>query len=484
MFLLLATSYHVATRHLFLRNLIQKMKGVVSISYLIPITLLLFLANFTSISYDEGLYHANFIRWVNSYPCIRGIANLHGRLGFNGTWHVMAAAFNGFPFFKIESNSLNFIAICCFFLFFLIEAKQTGAEDFNHLIIFLAFPILLIYHFIDPSAELILYFFGLALLMEIVQVELNQSPGDLRFWLIAFPFLVCVKINFALYFPLLCYYVIREIRTHTHRWKFYLSILATSGILFATIWIISNILISGYMVYPYLKTPLHPRWEVPVSYAAEEMNGISHTPVIRWAGISALTAQRNSHLLNFMLWLKHVRLVEKMIFLVFGLLMVFNALKDTLLGQLRLSHFILLQFITQILLVPDLRFSMALGIIAMFQSKHHFFKRRLKLSTTTLVLSLVVQVIITMLLYIHLFPQLFKTKPNLFSFYTKLPYHSEKFEKIKVDKIDIFINPMNDFVWDSIPAFYPLRGCEKDPRNIGVMGDNIEDGFYTKPESH
>lgn len=102
MFLLMSTSYHVVTGHLFLRNLIQKMKGIVSIYYLIPITLLLFLANFTSISYDEGLYHANFIRWVNSYPCIRGIANLHGRLGFNGTWHVMAAAFNGFPFFRID----------------------------------------------------------------------------------------------------------------------------------------------------------------------------------------------------------------------------------------------------------------------------------------------------------------------------------------------------------------------------------------------
>src|SRR5882762_11241485 len=35
--------------------------------------------------YDTGLYGAPSIRWIQTYPAIPGLANLHGRLGFNSS---------------------------------------------------------------------------------------------------------------------------------------------------------------------------------------------------------------------------------------------------------------------------------------------------------------------------------------------------------------------------------------------------------------
>lgn len=42
--------------------------------------------------YDTGLYYAQAVRWTLEAPAPFGLANLHGRLAFNSSWHVLAAA--------------------------------------------------------------------------------------------------------------------------------------------------------------------------------------------------------------------------------------------------------------------------------------------------------------------------------------------------------------------------------------------------------
>jgi hypothetical protein len=41
---------------------------------------------------DSGLYYLQTVRWTTERPLALGLANLHGRLGFNSAWHVLAAA--------------------------------------------------------------------------------------------------------------------------------------------------------------------------------------------------------------------------------------------------------------------------------------------------------------------------------------------------------------------------------------------------------
>src|SRR5919109_5262628 len=49
---------------------------------------------------DAGIYYINTIRWVNSYPIIPGLGNLHGRLAFNQSFFVYAASLDFFPYFE------------------------------------------------------------------------------------------------------------------------------------------------------------------------------------------------------------------------------------------------------------------------------------------------------------------------------------------------------------------------------------------------
>jgi len=48
---------------------------------------------------DSGGYHFCAIRWINSYPIVHGLGNLHGRLAFNQSFFLYVAALNIYPYF-------------------------------------------------------------------------------------------------------------------------------------------------------------------------------------------------------------------------------------------------------------------------------------------------------------------------------------------------------------------------------------------------
>lgn len=53
--------------------------------YLVVATFLAFRASGPCEHYDTGLYGAQAVRWILTYPAVHGLANVHGRLGFNSS---------------------------------------------------------------------------------------------------------------------------------------------------------------------------------------------------------------------------------------------------------------------------------------------------------------------------------------------------------------------------------------------------------------
>ncbi|WP_128112721.1 LIC_10190 family membrane protein [Polynucleobacter necessarius] len=51
-------------------------------------------------NYDSGLYHFQSIRWLNEFPVVLGLGNVHGRLGFNQAYFSFVGLLNFFPFFN------------------------------------------------------------------------------------------------------------------------------------------------------------------------------------------------------------------------------------------------------------------------------------------------------------------------------------------------------------------------------------------------
>jgi len=47
--------------------------------------------------YDTGLYGAPAVRWIQTFPAVPGLANLHGRFGFNSSAFLCIAALGQGP---------------------------------------------------------------------------------------------------------------------------------------------------------------------------------------------------------------------------------------------------------------------------------------------------------------------------------------------------------------------------------------------------
>jgi hypothetical protein len=100
--------------------------------------------------YDSGLYHFNAIRWINSFPTIPGLGNLHGRLAFNQSFFTYVAALNFYPFFgygrSIANSFLLILTIATFISWLRPIFKQPSllveSHPFQYAAVLVAFPIL------------------------------------------------------------------------------------------------------------------------------------------------------------------------------------------------------------------------------------------------------------------------------------------------------------------------------------------------------
>jgi hypothetical protein len=76
-------------------------------------------------SLDSGAYHLPFIRWVESFRAIPGVANVHSRFGFNYQYLVLCAVY-GFAFVYGETiHSLNGYIFCAF-LYLMLHPLPTN----------------------------------------------------------------------------------------------------------------------------------------------------------------------------------------------------------------------------------------------------------------------------------------------------------------------------------------------------------------------
>jgi hypothetical protein len=90
---------HLRSQFFILKN------ALIKNSFLFFIGFLIFLmwgslALTTPNNYDSGLYHFQSIRWLNEYPIVLGLGNVHGRFAFNQTYFSFVALLNFFPFFN------------------------------------------------------------------------------------------------------------------------------------------------------------------------------------------------------------------------------------------------------------------------------------------------------------------------------------------------------------------------------------------------
>ena len=97
-----------------------------------------------------GLYHFNAIRWINSFPIVPGLGNLHGRLAFNQSFFTYVAVLNFYPFFghgpSVANSFLLLLTIATFLHLLGPFLKKPSllieSHPFQYASILFAFPVL------------------------------------------------------------------------------------------------------------------------------------------------------------------------------------------------------------------------------------------------------------------------------------------------------------------------------------------------------
>jgi hypothetical protein len=250
--------------------------------------------------YDTGLYHLPAMRWTLESPLTIGLANLHGRLGFNGLWTSLISVVDGFtvilndPFFLL--NGIMTVFFCSIAAIRSVKLyREQSSLQFSDIFLLLSLIPIFIYgtYFINSASP----DYAILILTLLIVYLYLYAYENVRFlkniFIIAF-LLSLFALTIKLSAIILCfctvgslvYYVYRE---HHFPIKVSTSELLTEGrriiktyyapffltLLTVTIWLSRGILLSGYFLYPlpWTEIPDLP-WTVPLSSAQSEQNWV------------------------------------------------------------------------------------------------------------------------------------------------------------------------------------------------------------------
>ena len=229
---------------------------------------------------DEGSYFLPSVHWMQQYKIIIGLGNLHSRLAFNSSWHLLSAVFS-FPFVsKGYFNDLNGLIYLYCLLYALngLNRIYKGETSFiNYLKTIFFLPVLALYfgaadeilliptNFIgsmtsDLPALLFVCLIGITFVEKINNNALGFDIKSLVIILLSV-FVITIKLSTTPLALLSIYLFFREVFSKKYLFS---SKIALFPIIFILPWIVRNILLSGYIVFPFSQLNiLSVDWKVP-----------------------------------------------------------------------------------------------------------------------------------------------------------------------------------------------------------------------------
>lgn len=215
-------------------------------------------------AYDTGLYHAQAVKWINEYGVVPGLGNLHFRLAFNSAWLVFGSYFDMLAF---DGKSYHLVNLIMFAVGVLICLKGLANIIKGEMKISSLVSGLLMLYLIARYREVAslstdfpatsLLFFILILVVEVVERQDEMQNGRIQsrdtsiqmFFLVvllaAFAFTVKLSVAPAVLFPLLLFVILKRKSARV------LAIGALLGLAVLLPFLLRNLILSGYLVFPF-----------------------------------------------------------------------------------------------------------------------------------------------------------------------------------------------------------------------------------------
>lgn len=244
-------------------------------------------------SYDDYLYHAQAVEWIERYGVVPGLGNLHSRLAYNSAFLCLQALFSWKWLTGQSLHTINSLyafllsSYCVTTLSFMREkdpmdpaaSKEHGWTNGIRLSDLLK-AIALVYLFYDLSALTGLDTDPLAMMTVIYifikyaeLLERNESsPIPYGLLAVLAVYACTLKLSAGALILLEVFPLIKLIREKKGRQILYFML---TGIAVMLPYLIRNVIISGYLLYPMNAIDLFPvDWKMPVYKLVEDRQGI------------------------------------------------------------------------------------------------------------------------------------------------------------------------------------------------------------------
>ena len=200
--------------------------------------------------YDTGLYHAQAIHWIEDYGYVKGLGNLHNRFAYNSSFLCLQALYS-WVFINGQSlHGMNAYIGIVMVGYALLSFQGRKAEQVNHVADMLNLALLLyICNSLEEMESPGTDFFAMCLMLYLLARWFRCQCMEEKYVLcILAAFGVTLKLSIAPIVLLAAVPVIWLLKKK--KWKDAVVCLGT-GFLAVLPFLVRNVMISGYMVYPY-----------------------------------------------------------------------------------------------------------------------------------------------------------------------------------------------------------------------------------------
>lgn len=243
------------------------------------------------IHYDTGLYHAQSIRWLEEYGVVKGLGNLHCRLAYNSSSFALSAlysmSFLGGQSYHCCAGFLAFLlAKVCLEIADSIRHGRLRIGDFAR-VMCVYYLVIIFDEMVSPASDYFMVLTAFYIVIRWLDLLEQQEDTVLPYALLCVlgVFLMTIKLSAALILLLVvhpAYYLMKD-----KKWREIGQYLFL-GILTALPYFIRNVLLSGWLVYPFTQIDLFEvPWKIPkgmADYDAREIQvwGRGYTDVAQF----------------------------------------------------------------------------------------------------------------------------------------------------------------------------------------------------------
>lgn len=468
---------YIKERKVKIANFVQKHP-----IFIVLITIWAFITFFKSLHspylhYDAGFYHVPFIRWICEYPAIPGLANLNPNFGFNNNIFTLMSATSLIPFLKGPIFPVN-LSLSLIFGFWFFQLIQKALINKNHLLLIgLIISLYYLYDFGYGHISTTTPDIGVALIIIFILVNINISDKLRNSEILVFILSIYVITLKLSALPL----VVFGILTLWHRKHFlkkrdYLNIFLI--VLLITIpWFIKNIIITGYIVYPFPHFDFFDfNWKIP--YKNVEQTKYFVENYAKTSGLIYDICEENWIKLWFINENKYYVVISVLSFYISLSVFFILNLKTNLKSKFQsITLFVILCSITfWFFTAPSFRFGVGYilsGLIVSLHSIEVNFKILEKLTKTSLVITIFVFLIFN---WFHPWHFIKNVKQNFVApSHVREPVPKQnKFSFYLIDnKLKCYIPKIGESCY-----YHQLPCTPTEIHNIHLRGHDLRQGFY------